>query len=172
MHLKWSEIVGTQVVSQQDGHVIAKVKLPLLDQERGTVIALVTSVIRREIIAPYDIRKWDKRIEVHDKDALVHADEILRVKTVLQNYSPLMGKWVETKTGEYLGKIIDCEIDTNRLELTKLFVAKQWLIFRYAHVLIPRKSIIEIQRKKVIVRERGVKVMKSEAERARVPMPA
>lgn len=172
MYLKLSEIIGTHVVSQRSGNIIAKIKLPLLDQERGVVVALVTSAIRKEIIAPYDIRKWNKHIEVHDEDAIIRADEILRVKTILQNYSPLMGKQVETGAGEYLGNVTDYEIDTNSLELIRLFVAKKWLLFRYAHVEIPRKSIIEIQRKKVIVKERGVRVAKKEAVRARVAIPA
>lgn len=172
MYLKLSEIIGMSVVSRRSGRAIAKVKLPLLDQERGVIVALVTSVIKKEIIAPYDISKWDKTIEVHDEDALIGADEILRVKTILQNYSPLIGKCVETKSGECLGRVIDYEIDTNSLELTKLFAAKEWLVFKYAHILIPRKNIIEINRKKVIVKERGVKVMKHEAERARVAIPA
>jgi sporulation protein YlmC with PRC-barrel domain len=173
MLVSLQDIIGTPVLSQRDGHRIGTIKLPLIDPETGKLLALVVKVLKRRIIVPYDILKWGKSIEVHDGSAIIDADEILRVHSLLENYNPLIGRRVETKSGIYLGKVFDYELDTQSLSLNKLMVAKEFIIFKYSPSVVTWKHIIEIQDKKIIVKDRGVKALAQEEElkRARMAVP-
>lgn len=172
MILRLTEIIGTRIESERSDRVIGSVKFPLIDPETGKVVALVLSILKQKILAPYDIIKWGSVIRVHDRDSIVDAEEILRAKELLKNYSPILGKKVETKSGDFLGKVFDYGIDTVNLELNSLFIAKRWLWFKYAPVEVARKNIIEITPEKIVVKDMGVKVTKEESKTSQVIIPA
>lgn len=173
MLLRLKETIGTPIVTERQGSVIGMIKAPIIDPETGQVVALMVGVLKQKVLVPRDIIKWSRGvIYIHDAADIVSIEEILRAKEVFKKYTPIFGEKVFTKSGEFLGKVFDYEINTEKMALSKIFTAKELLLFRYDKIEIPSKNIIEIRRKKIIVKDRGVKVIKKEESPSRVVIPA
>lgn len=171
LHLK--EIIGTPIVSESQGSIVGMIKAPIIDPETGQAVAFMVGVLKQKVLVPRDIIRWSRGvIYVHDAADIVSIEEILRAKEVFKRYTPIFGEKVFEKSGEFLGRVFDYEIDTEKMALSKILVSKEFSLFRYDKSEIPSKNIIEIRRKKIIVKDRGVKVPKKEESHSQVIIPA
>ncbi len=79
---------------------------------------------------------------------------------MLINYSQLINLPVETKSGEFLGKVVDLEIDIESYQIKKLHVKSSNLIRGLFEgvLLIDQSQIYQITKEKIIVEDEAKKV--------------
>jgi uncharacterized protein YrrD len=166
MEKLYSNIVGTPIKLHGETKPVATVRDIILDPETGKIVALVVNKRTNKIIVPHDVVEWGDILQVHNHDAIIEADEVLRVGEILKrNAHHIFQNKVVSVDGENLGIVTDYAIDARALKLTKLFVAKVFLgLIRYGSRIINEKNIIEILPDRIVVKnlqevkeEKGVK---------------
>jgi uncharacterized protein YrrD len=96
----------------------------------------------------------DQGIVVNDHDALSAADELVRLKDMIELAFDVMGKPVVTVTKEKLGKVNDYAADDQTLYIQKLYVGQSLLkSLSGGQLSVDRTNIVEITNKKIIVQE-------------------
>ena len=164
----YSKIVGIPVVEDDNLRPLTTVKDLIVDPEMGKVLAFVVDTHRNLIITPIDVISWHDVLHVNNSDVIIHADDVMRVQTVRKNGTRVFGNRVETKGGNFLGKVVDYSIDNQLMVLKKIFVAKGFLgLFRYDNRTIPMKNIIEILPNKIVVKDDLATVKEEEAKEKR-----
>ncbi len=152
MEKLYSKIVGTPVFDDDFGRPVTTIKDIVLDPEDGKVVALVTNVSKNLVVSPVDILSWQEVVRIHNKNAIVNGEEILRVDRVQKSGIKIFHNKVYTKEEKYLGIVADFSIDSNSLTLNKLFIAKTFLgLVRYESRIMSAKKIVEILPDKIIV---------------------
>jgi len=150
----YSNIVGAHVGEHDTRRSITTVKDVVVDPENGKLLAFIVDLRRHLIVAPIDIVFWTDRILISGHDAIIEAEEVMKVDIVLKKKTKIFKARVETDSGKYLGQVIDFSIGDKDFMLKKLFVAKGFLgLFHYENRIIPWKHIIEILPEKIIVKD-------------------
>ncbi len=91
---------------------------------------------------------------VNDHDVLVEADELVRLKEVLELGFELIGKQVETSDGEKVGKVSDFATEMETMFVQKIYVSQSLIkSFSGGSLSIDRSQIVEITPKRVIISE-------------------
>jgi len=166
MERSYSKIIGTSVFNDST-RPITTVKDLIIDPETGKILAFVVNINKKLIITPLDVLSWGESIKVHNGEAIINANEVLRVENVLKNQIKVISNKVYTKNDEYLGKVIDFSVDNKSYLLKSLYVAKGILgLLRYQSRIIPYKDIIEIKKDKIIVKDVMKKIKESEEEQS------
>ncbi len=142
-------------VVEDDGiRALTTVKDMVVDQESGKVLAFVVNVGQNLIITPMDVLSWHDVLHIRSREEIISGDDVLRVQMVQKGGSRIFHNRVETKDGKYLGKVVDYSIDSNLMDLKKLFVARDILgLIRYDGRVIPAKNILEILPEKIVVKD-------------------
>lgn len=156
MQKLYSEFIGMPVFSEYSSSPLALVRDVIIDPENGKLLALL--VKNNYIIVPMDIeRTTASAIFIADKDRILPVDDVLRVKAVLTRHIAILNaKVITEKTHEYMGRIVDFEIDTTHMALTNIHVAKQILFLRFNERIIDYKHIVRIEKHSVIVKEQAI----------------
>ncbi|MBL4694004.1 PRC-barrel domain-containing protein [Candidatus Gracilibacteria bacterium] len=158
----YSKIIGTPILAEEGFRPIASVKDVVMDPERGKVIAFV--VDKGKVIVPFDVLSWGDAIRVHDHDAIVESEDVLRVKEVQDSGVKISGNKVETEEGKVLGKVLDFSVNSKTMEIKKLYVGRTILgLIKFETRLIPAKNIIEVLEDKIIVKD-DMAVVREEEE--------
>lgn len=76
-----------------------------------------------------------------------------------------IGLRVETKSGRYLGRVRDAEIDTDNLEIKQIYVRPAGLVkgLSVGDLIVAKSSILSIDDKKIIVLDLAEKELAREA---------
>lgn len=91
---------------------------------------------------------------VDDHDVLVAADELVRLKDVMEIDFKLIGKPVETISKEHIGKVSDYATEMETMYIQKLYVSQN--VFKSlsgGNLGVDRNQINEITDKKIIINE-------------------
>lgn len=165
MKKSFKEIIGTPIVADDVGRPIALVQDLLIDTDRGKIAALIVRRQGSHVIVPMDIRYWGKIIRVSGAEVIISANEVVRVNEVLEKNISVMGNKVETENGKFLGKVVDYLVDTESLDLLKIFVSRTLIgIISVERRVLSSKEIIEITKDKIIVKDDLVEVKNKEME--------
>ncbi|MDB5170684.1 MAG: hypothetical protein JWO35_378 [Candidatus Saccharibacteria bacterium] len=111
---------------------------------------------KRELILLYqDIRDiMPKGYVVNDHDVLVEAEDLVRLKDVIELNFELIGKQVETISKEKVGKVSDYATEMETMYVQKIYVSQSILkSFTGGSLSIDRTQINEITPKRVIINE-------------------
>lgn len=112
--------------------------------EKGSFILPIAEV--RDFIS--------KGIVVDDHDALTLPEDMIRLKEVIELRFELIGKAVITESKKKLGKVDDYAVDDLTSLIQKMYVNPPMLKgFTSDQLLISRQDIVEINDKKIIVRD-------------------
>ena len=169
MQKLYSNILGTPVFDQDGGRPITTVRDLVVDPESGKLIAFVVNQSKNLIITPVDILFWKEILKVRDRDAIISASEVLRVESVQKNGIHFFHNKVETKSGKFLGKVVDFEIDTNLYVLARIHVAKGFLgLIKYDSRIIPADHIVEVLEDKIVVKDDFQEVKQETEEKAAI----
>ena len=169
MERSYSKIIGTPIFNDNT-RPLTTVRDLIIDPATGKILAFVVNINKKLIVTPLDVLSWGENIKVHNGDAIIDANEVLRVENVLKNQIKVLSNKVYTKNGEYLGKVIDYSVDNKSYLLKNLFISKGFLgLIRYQSRIIPYKDIIEIKRDKIIIRD-ILKKIKVNQEEQRVKL--
>lgn len=91
---------------------------------------------------------------VNDHDVLAEAEELVRLKSVLDLRFELLGKQVETLSKQKIGKVSDYAVETETMFVQKIYVSQSILrSFTGGSLSIDRNQIHEITDKRVIVQD-------------------
>jgi sporulation protein YlmC with PRC-barrel domain len=148
-----THIIGLPVVTES-GHKIARVYDIVLNTDTGKVVGFLTSPSGQKVLAPIDILHFGNALSVHDEESILDSDEIHAVAEAFRKGIHVMRKRVVTKSGEYLGQVIDYAINDKMFVMTKIVVGKTIFgLINYGMRLIAHKDIIEIKKDRIIVKD-------------------
>ncbi len=113
------------------------------------------------ILLAQDIRDMiPQGLVVNDHDVLTTADELVRLKDVLELNFQIMDKPVITVNKKRLGKINDYAADSESLFIQKLYVGQSLLkSLTGGQLSVDRNQIVEITNRKIVINDplQGVK---------------
>ncbi len=121
---------------------------------------------KRAILLSQDVRDIiPQGFVVNDHDALTSPDELVRLRDILSYHFTLQDKSVVSDRRRRIGKVADYAFDKDIFMVQKLQVGQSIIkSFTGGALMIDRSQIVEINNKKIVVRE-------ATAEDT-VPMPA
>lgn len=110
----------------------------------------------KELILLYqDIRDIiPQGIVIDDHDVLTEAEELVRLKKVLELEFELIGKQVETVSKQKVGRVSDFAVETTSMTIQKIYASQSILkSFTGGSLSIDRSQIVEITKKRVVIQE-------------------
>lgn len=150
----YSKIVGTPVYEDGGERPMTTVRDVVIDPENGKLVAFVVNISKNLVITPIDVLSWTEVIRVHNNDAIVVADEVLRIEQVMAKHVSIFHNKVYTKSDEYLGKVNDFSVDSNVMMLQKLYLSKGFLgLIRYQSRIVSAKNILEILPDRIVIKD-------------------
>jgi hypothetical protein len=153
-----SAFINVPVLSLRTGDAIAMAAEPIINPnnlriegfycedalEGGELILLCQDI--RETVADGFI--------IDDYERLAEADELVRLKNVLEARFVLIGKPVETVSKDKVGKISDYAVETNTMYIQKLYTARSLLkSLGGGSLSIDRTQIVEVTNKRVVIQD-------------------
>lgn len=127
------------------------------------------------ILLSQDVRDFvPQGIAINDHADLVEPDELVRLKDVLELEFKVLGKSVVSNHKRRIGKVGDYALDTDTMKIQKLYVARpMYRSLTDGHLSIDRSQIVEIDNKKIVVREAEIKVADAQKANAitQAPIP-
>jgi sporulation protein YlmC with PRC-barrel domain len=85
---------------------------------------------------------------------IFQLDEIIRLRSLLNQHVWINKCRVETADGEFVGHVYDYFVDSKMMILTKILTVKTYFgLFKGDAFLIPRKEIIKIEKNIITVRD-------------------
>lgn len=153
MQKLYSQLVGLPVFDEHSGSPVTLVRDVIIDPENGKVLAFM--VKNQHIIVPLDVEKLNNGLFIHDRDRILHINEVLRVQEVhSKRHAPIIGAKAITERGKiYLGRVVDYEIDALHMVLTRIHTAKVFFFFRFQERIISYRHIVKIGKDTVIVKD-------------------
>lgn len=182
MERLYSKICGLPVFAADSLRPICSVIDLVIDPNSGKVLAFLVDARKWLVVAPIDITAIKHGVFIHDYEDIIPAEDILRVKEVLNKYGSLYKKKVVTESGVKIGKIFDYVVDdfgggnsgngphgqlVGALSLKKIYTAKNLLgIAQFDGRIIMAANIIEVMPDRVIVKDDvlGARVKADESE--------
>lgn len=152
MHKLYSELIGMSVFDEYTNSALALINDIVIDPDTGKVLAFI--VKNNHIIVPLDVLRIARGLFIADKSHILPLDEVQRVANVLQKYIKIIGARVITERDKlYIGKTVDYEIDTTHMVLNAIYAAKTFFFFRFHERIISYRSIVEIKKETIIVKD-------------------
>lgn len=163
-----SHLDGTPVLSIQDGGRIADIVSPVIDPNNLKIIAFrINGPLTNNtnnILDSSSIREYSRLGTIVDNaEEFISADDVIKIKNVLELNFNLIGLKVETKKRSKLGHVIDFTFDADTLMIQQIIVKRPALKSLIdSELTIHRREITEITDHKIIVKDEE-KVIKARA---------
>jgi sporulation protein YlmC with PRC-barrel domain len=149
----YTETIGLPIITTS-GDRAGNVFDIIINPENGKLVGLLMAPSGGKVLAPLDIIYWNDRIEIHSAEDILEAEEIQMVHHCLKKNIRIYGNKVMTKSGEYLGRVIDFAVHNKLFVLTRIVVAKSVFgLIKYNKRIIAHKDILEIKRGEIIVKD-------------------
>lgn len=159
-----SRLVGCPILSLHIGGQIARVVETIVDPDSLKIIACRVDgpLVGREVgeILPIvSVREFSRLGMIVDSaDEFVEAEDIVRIKDLIELNFSLVGLKAETKKGHKLGKVSDFTIEPESWQVQQLIVQRPMIqSFLDPELTIARSQIAEINDYKVIVKDNNAK---------------
>jgi sporulation protein YlmC with PRC-barrel domain len=152
---KFSKI---QVISPTNKH-LCRLKRPIIDPQNGKVIAFQTTA-KTPFLTIQDVASLNsEQLQLSQNYEFHPLEDLIRVQNLLQQNIKILYKKVKTESGEYLGRVINFEIDSDALVLHHLNVQKRHFhLIKGLPRLIHQKNILEITPTQITVRDATLKL--------------
>jgi sporulation protein YlmC with PRC-barrel domain len=149
-------------MSLRTGTEVATALAPIINPNNLKIEGFFCKISRRDqpILVSQDIRDMlPQGIVINDQDVLTDASELVRLEDILRTNFELIGKHVETTSGQKLGKVNDYATETSSMFIKKLYVSQPiYKNFSGGTLGIDRTQIVEITDKKIVVNDLDAKV--------------
>lgn len=154
------QLVGKQILSLRIGRPIGITQEPIIDPNNLKIEgwhALDASTKKPAILLSQDIRDIiEQGFVVNDHEALTQAEDLVRLKKIIDHKFLLPGKTVYSGR-KRLGKVSDYAFEKNGFFVQKLYVSQSIVkSFTGGSLVIDRTQITEITHKKIVVKEATV----------------
>lgn len=153
-----ASLLNKSVLSLRTSMPIATVTAPIFNPNNLKIEGFYCQdrFDKKELILLYqDIREMlPQGYVVNDHDVLVPAEDLIRLKDVLELRFELIGKQVETISKEKVGKVSDFATETETMYVQKLYVSQSiFRSFTGGSLSIDRTQINEITPSRIIVND-------------------
>lgn len=153
-----ASLLNKSVLSLRTGTAIAAITGPIINPNNLKIEGFYCEDKfdkKQLILLSQDIRDiLDKGYVVNDFDVLVEADELVRLKKVIDINFELLGKQVVTVDKQKVGKVSDYATETGSMFIQKIYVAQSILkSFTGGSLSIDRTQINEITPRRIIINE-------------------
>jgi uncharacterized protein YrrD len=159
MYILASRVKKLPIISLQTGQVIAHVIKPVINEATLEVAALTCAVGRfqrdKGVILMRDIRQVARDCIVIDSfEEIEDANEIVRLKDIVERDFEPVGKSVISESSQKLGRVEDYTINLETYMLQKLYVHQSLMkSIMFNNLVIDRTQIIDISPKHFTVRD-------------------
>ena len=179
MHLLYSQAIGTEIIDDVDHRIQGIVDDILIDPDKGKIVGLLVMVKvapEQYLLQTQDILAWGKRIHVRSEDVLGPAEEFVRFQQLLSDERTIVGQRIQTEHKRYLGKCVDVQFNTERLNIEWIFPRKfirRGIALPATDILevIPEAIVVKSQRPREVIAEEEIKEATPEEEVEPVPQP-
>ncbi|HVX24333.1 MAG TPA: hypothetical protein VG992_03265 [Candidatus Saccharimonadales bacterium] len=151
-------LLNKAILSLRTGMPIANITGPIINPNNLKIEGFYCQdrFNKQELVLLYqDIRDTlPQGYVVNDHDVLVEADELVRLKDILQLNFELIGKQVETTSKERVGKVTDYATEMETMFVQKIYVSQS--VFKSlagGSLSIDRTQVNEITPKRIIINE-------------------
>jgi sporulation protein YlmC with PRC-barrel domain len=152
-------LLNKSVMSLRTGSVIATVTAPIINPDNLKIEGFYCQDRfdkKKELVLLHqDIRDIiSNGYVVNDHEVLSEADELVRLKKVLELNFELLGKQVVTVSKQKVGKVSDYATETETMFVQKIYVSQSILkSFTGGSLSIDRNQINEITPSRIIINE-------------------
>lgn len=151
------------ILSLRNGRPIGKVGDPIINPNNLSIEAFYAHSPRESehrVIFAADIRELSVRgVIVDSEDNLMELEGLVRLEKVLAIDFQMMDKKVVTKSGKSVGKVMDYVVDDKGYEIQKIYVRPAIVkAFTKNDLIIGRNQIVEVNDKKIVVKDTDIKV--------------
>lgn len=160
MLINGSALANCPVMSLHVGGEIARVTEPIVDPNSLKIIGfkLEGELIRDEVgdILPIrSLREFSRMGMIVDSlDEFVKAEDVIRIRDVLELNFALPGLKVVTKQKAKLGKVVDYTVEVEGWTIQQIIVQRPVMkAFFDPELIISRKQIIEVDDYQVVVKD-------------------
>ena len=164
----YSQIVGTFVIREEDGQILALIQDIIINPDTGKIEAFwvkpAALPFSNAIIKSESIIKWGKKIHVQSENDIAEAEDVIKISEILSQNIYFIGNIAQNEAGEVLGKIYDLDFDTKKMYLRQIYSEKRFLIFSYNQRIFSYDAILKVTPDHILVKdiaEKKVKVGKS-----------
>lgn len=170
MLINGSQLINCPILSLHVGGEIARVVEVIVDPDNLRVIAFRVEgkmVSDEEDILPIaSVREFSRLGMVIDSvDELVGADDIIRIKEILQLNFALPGLKVVTRKNSKLGKVSDYTVEISGWYIQQIIVQRPVMKALFDPELrIARTQVVEVDDYKIIVKDEHEKVKSKVAQ--------
>ena len=151
-------VLGKQVLSLRTGAPVASVVAPIINPNNLKIEGFYCqdTVDNRQLVLLYqDIRDiLPQGLVINDFDVLAEAEDLIRLKDVLEINYEIIGKPVETVSGDKVGKVTDYALEGTTMYIQKLYVSQSILkSFTGGNLSIDRTQVHETTPKRIIIND-------------------
>ena len=156
-----ASLLDRPVLSLRTGGTIARTISPIIDPNNLKIEGFHCQDVlerRQPVLLSQDIRDvLPQGIVVNDHEALTGAEDIIRLKGVLDLNFRILGKKVVTVSKQRLGRVEDFATDTQSMYIQKLYAVPTLIkSFTGSQLSIDRSQIVEITSSTIIVQDLAV----------------
>ena len=158
MYILSSNLIELPIISLQSGQLVSKTKGVLIDSSTLTILALICEP-NEEFLGPIllirDIREFAiDCILINSDSNLSEAEDIVRLRPLIEKPFVLMNIRVATEAGRRLGRVEDYTVDTGTFMVQKIYVHPTLLRgILGSSLIIDRSQITDISPKLITVKE-------------------
>ncbi|MCA9373898.1 MAG: PRC-barrel domain-containing protein [Candidatus Gracilibacteria bacterium] len=153
MEKYYRQTIGLPVISHSR-QPLTRVRDVIIDTDKGKIVGFFVMGGSNHVVAPIDILEWNSVIMINDQEDIIEPDEVHTIREALKKDATIFKKRVYTKSGDYLGKVLDFGMNSQLYELTVIIVSKAFLsLFFWDKKIISSKDIIRIKPDRIIVKD-------------------
>lgn len=161
-----SQILSAKALLFQERLMVGEVSRVLIDPKDGALVGIEIKGENEEevrYIPPTEIKGFGNGLVlIKDLNSLSTADEVIKIKEVLDQKIEIIKSKVYFEDGRYLGRVDDATINLKISTLEKIYVNPRLSTKFFSECLIiSAKSIVKIEPKKITIKDDRVKSKKS-----------
>jgi uncharacterized protein YrrD len=127
MFIEAKKLIGLPVAAEDTQSKVGEIRQIIVDPENGNLLGFIVSrggiFSPKKVLSISDIRDWDPAgLVTGSIDNIVNAEEIVRVKEVINKKIFLLGMSAKTESGKGLGVVEDLLIDTDGQCVAKYYL--------------------------------------------------
>lgn len=157
---------GRKIVSIHSGGVVALIEASIIDPSRLKIVAFSVRGPRIKyfsILHTSDIREWGRGmlgVVINSEDDIVEvAEDMPKIKTLVEEKFRLVGINVRTESGKRLGRVKSYVFDSQSFDVTSINVEKLGIFSIFSgRLAIGRVSILNVTKRYIVVKDGTEKI--------------
>jgi sporulation protein YlmC with PRC-barrel domain len=154
-------VIGAKVLLFQERAQVGEVLDVLIDADDGAFVGLeISSSISSEpaYVPASEIKGFGQGfVLIKQIESLSSAEEVVRIKKVIENRPKILNAKVYNETGRYIGKVEDATLSFKLLALEKIYINPRLTTkFLAESLIISARMIVRIEPNKIIIKDDAI----------------